>query len=260
MQLLNLWLSGMADHAHASEWISGISGAGGAVLGSLTAIIATEAFNARRHRRDQSERMAAAAFSAYQRLNQIYSVSMIIRDHLREGAKFQKDMNAYLCMVTRPIQRMSPPVIFPIEELWAITKIGGPKMINSINSLDGVFNTLLDSLDGYNVRRKELTDRMPAPADMQKDHGTSELSQEEVKALRPIMADLDGRLEALLPMSESLVSDSFDAIFNVATAEAKPLGKKFEIQIPDPNGQLVKFGAGSKSPIPVPGGKNGGLR
>jgi hypothetical protein len=156
-----------------------------------------------------------------------------------------------LCLATRPIQRMSAPVVFPMDELWAITKIGGANTINAINSLDSVFNMLIDSMDAYTSTRKELTDRMPAPSAMQGQRGTTTLSEEEMAPLFPTVVDLNGRLASLTKIAKRLAGDCFEVLVLIATAESKPLGKKLEMQMPDPTGRLVKFGALLKIPVPV---------
>ena len=245
------WIGGLVDKSHSSEWISGICGIGGAILGSVIALFLTEFLSARRRKKDQLDRFAAAAFAAYQRLNQIYSITIIIRDHLLEGQTAAVKNQMFACLATRPIQQMSAPVVFPMDELWAITKIGGANTINALNSLDSVFNMLNDSMDDYSAARNELTDRMPPPSAMQGQCGTTMLSEDQLAPLLPMVADLNGRLDSLLPMANSLVDDSFRALVLIATAETKPLGPKFEMQMPDPSGKVVKFGAQIKIPVPV---------
>lgn len=244
------WVNGLTNPSHTSEWISGIAGAGGAILGSIVAIIATEFISWRKRKRDQREKLSAAAFTALQRLNQIYSVTITLRDHLKEGKSLSDKQPIQLCLATRPIQRMSSPVIFPAEEMWAMIKIGGGKLLNNIQSLDNVFNMLLDTMDSYNRDRQELTDAIPAPEIMSGHRGTSAVSEQDIIRLRPKIIDLNGRIISCISIADKLAVDAFSSLVLIATSEKRLFGKKFEIQLPNPAGEIVKFGARIKSPVP----------
>lgn len=242
------WLSGITAPSHASEWISGLWGALGAIFGGAVTMCWTEWFNTRSRRRDQKARFAAVTFSAYQRLNHMYSVTTSIRDHLVEGCASRVDSQQPLFLTVRPMMRMSPPMSFPPDEVWDLTQIGGHPLTNAVNSLDYAFNVLLDSMDDYFSRRRELMALFPPPEEWEGDRGSLEITADQLKQFRPRMAELDMSIDQMRSMATSLTKELFQALKMVVYAKSKPLGDKFEIGLRDPEGHQISLKAGAIEP------------
>lgn len=251
MSFLLNWLKDLTASTHSSEWISGITGAAGAILGSLVTVSWTAWYGHRTRRLERREKFAAGAFAAYQRLNQIYSIALVVRNHLDQGQALAAEKGQPACTTTMGMQRMSGPVFFPIEELWTLTQVGGNKLINRVNSLDHAFNSLLDSVDRYGLERQELWVNFPTPDKMDGIVGDVGLTEDQRRALAPGIAALDHILEQLRPMARSIVNDTFEALTLLMHAKSHPLGKNFKIALPSPTGEQVEISAqdGQKGPL-----------
>ncbi len=243
MSFFTEWLKSLITPVHSDEWINGATGAGGAILGGLVTIIWTGWYNRGTRQRERREKFATGAFASYQRLNQIYSVSIQIRDHLDGGHAMAASKHQPICTTTIGVQRMSGPVIFPIEELWTLTQVGGSKLLNRVNSLDHAFNQLLDSVDRYGIARREVWHKLPTPDNMEGIVGNVGLTQEQERKLAPDIAMLDHTLEQIIPIARSIVDDTFEALTLLVHANTKPLGKKFKITLPSPTGETVQISA-----------------
>lgn len=244
------WLanSEILKPAYTLEWISGLIGAGGAVLGSLVTILWTEWFNSRSRKRERREKFSAGSFAAYQRLNKIYSLSVIIRNHLESGiAAAKAERGAPICAKIQPINRLSGPIYFTIEELWTIAQLGGSDLINNINSLDDSFNALLDLMERYERERADILAQV-IPERMEGLVGTLGLTEEQMKRLRPKFAALDAMAVDTAKMATSIVTDCFEALVSLVKVKSRPLGKEFEILLPDPKGRPVKINASGVHP------------
>lgn len=246
------WLDALFGPAHVSEWISGLWGALGAMAGSLITLAWTERFNRRAREEDLKERFGAVAFSTYQRLNHIYSLTCTIRQHFQEGYNRGKKSGGPICLATQPMQRLSPPVFMPIDDLWVLTKIGGAAIINKINNLDYAFNMLQDSVDVYTSMRRDLMDKLPPPATMQGVQGQVDLTNPDVRALLPTFVELDLLIEQCLPIADRIIASSFDSLVALVASHTYPLGKDFEAMLPNPKGRVVKLRAGYSGPIAMP--------
>lgn len=233
------WLHSLVTPTHATEWISGLTGAGGAVLGSLVTVGYTAWYSHRTRLRERREKFAAGSFATFQRLNQIYSVAIKLRDHLREGQMLAEDKDQPVCTVTMGIQRMSGPVSFTIDELWTLTQVSDNTLINRVNSLDHAFNALLDAMDRYASMRDEVWKLLPAPDKIDGIVGSVGLTQAQAQHILPEFAKLDHFLSQLLDISSNVVLDTYDALKLLVFAKAKPLGKNFKVEVPNPQGEVT---------------------
>lgn len=233
------WYDGLFAVGHSNEWITGLIGAGGAILGSAVTVVWTELFNRRTRRRDQKARNAAGSFAAYQRLNQIYSNAVAVKRHLDTSfAEAEKEGAPYLCVLVRPLNRLSGPVEFPVDELWTLVQVGGHVLINRVSSLDHAHNSVMDVMDQYRLVRDEVWSHI-TPESMEGTVGTVAMTPEDLKKLRPRFAELDFMLTQISPIVNSLVDDAFEAFRLLVQAKTKPLGKKFEIGLQKADGTYV---------------------
>ncbi|WP_143146813.1 hypothetical protein [Novosphingobium sp. NDB2Meth1] len=208
----------------------------------------TEWFNRRARKRNDIERKAQVAFATFQRLNQIYSVTLSIESHLREGIERAQQARSYNFLTTQALQRMAAPIYFPVEEIWTLTQIGGADLGNSVGSLDHAFNLLLNALDDYGVKRDVLMNEMPPPTRAEGYKGTMEVDETEILRLTPQIGALELAIEQLHPMAQRLALEAFEALCKVVGAESLPLGKSFEVGLVTPDGQKVVIKAGNPKP------------
>lgn len=247
------WLSGLFAPEHAEAWVGGLTGAFGAVLGSIVTIVWTEWFNKRSFDRQQKERNSAALFGCLHRLNQIYSGSTKIRDHLSEQLTPARAAKAagrvpYAALHVIPMLRMSGPVEFPVEELWLAARVGGDRLINAITALDARFNNLNDTVQMYQEKRAAVFSLLPLPAHVdEQGAATAGLTQEEMARVQPGLYELDSLLEQVEPLSIELVRDAFAALRELVHAEKSPFRKDFKLTLPDPDGHEVVLSS-SESP------------
>jgi hypothetical protein len=145
---------------------------------------------------------------------------------------------------------MSGPVIFPIEELWTLTQVGGRDLVNRVGSLDHAFNSLLDVMSRYDEQRRRVWAKFPPPAHMDGIAASVELTEEQVRMLRPDIEELDHILIQTIPMARRLACDTFEALQLLIHAKTRPLGKKFAVSLPDPTGRSVRISAEDARPRP----------
>lgn len=236
-------LHAVLEPQHASEWINGITGAFGAAVGSMVTIIFTAWFNRRTRAQERREKFAAGAFGAFQRLNQIYSISLGVRDHLLIGQSAAEKSKARPCFTTMALHNPSEPVRFPLEELWTVTQLGGPDLVNAVVSLDHAFNQILRSMEKYSVLRDEVFRLLPSPDEMEGVSGHMSLDASQMKRLLPKFAVLDSVLEQVADNATSLSLDAFTAITRLVRLKSHPLGKAFSVTLPDPNHTDVTISA-----------------
>jgi hypothetical protein len=244
------WINALFDPSHSSEWISGLTGIVGALLGGFVTMMMTEWFNRRTRKQTEKDHRAQVAMATFTRLNSIYSVSRQICSHFNDAVAAAKAANVPLPLQVLPLQRMSTPIFFPLEEQWLLTKIGGPALINSIGSLDHSFNLLLDTVDHYTAERLKLFSMLPPPTTMKGHVGTSVFTPAQLTQIGPQMAICEMVLDQMLPLARDLVSDAFEAIRHLAGAKSMPLGRKWEVGLPDPSGKNVLLKAGCLNPLP----------
>lgn len=233
------WFDGLFVAGHASEWIAGLTGAGGAMFGSVVTVVWTEFFNRRTRKRDQRSRNAAGAFAAFQRLNQIYSSMLTAKRHLDAGiAEAKKSDWPHVCAVVQPMNRLTGPVEFPVDELWTLTQVGGHALINKVSSLDHAYNSMSDMLDVYRVRRDEVWTKF-TPTRMEGAVGSIEMTPAEYKVIQPRFVELDSMVLQLSPLIDRLVVDALEAVRLLVQARGRPLGKTFSVKFPSADGTEV---------------------
>jgi hypothetical protein len=247
------WFGGLFTPEHSEAWVSGFTGAFGAVFGSIVTIIWTEWFNKRSFDRHQKERNSAALFGCLHRLNQIYSGSTKIRDHLNEQLPPARAAKAagevpYASLHVIPMLRMSGPVEFPVEELWLAARAGGDSLINAITALDARYNNLNDTVQMYHDKRVAVLSLLPNPTALD-EQGAAEtgLTEAEMARVQPGLYELDSLLEQMQPLAVELVSDAFAALRELVHAEKSPFRVDFKLALPDPEGREVVL-TSSESP------------
>lgn len=247
------WIGSLFATEHADAWVGGFTGAFGAILGSIVTIAWTEWFNKRSLDRQQKELNSAALFGCLHRLNQIYSGSTKIRDHLHEQLAPARAAKAagqvpYVALHVLPMLRMSGPVEFPVEELWLATRVGGDRLINAITALDARYNNLNDTVQMYQEKRAATLSLLPQPTNVDED-GAAEtgLTREEMARVQPNLYELDTLLEQMQPLAVELVTDAFAALRELVHAEKSPFREDFKLALPDPEGQEVVL-TSSESP------------
>jgi len=238
------WASELLSPSHSSEWISGIAGAGGALLGGLVTMAMTEWFNRRARGREEREARAKVTSATFARLNHIYSVTRQVWEHFAPAIESAKSAGVPIPAQVLPLQRMSTPVFFPVEEQWILTKIGGPELVNSTGALDYAFNLLLDSVERYGSERNEMMQAFPASSVMRGNVGTTFADQSQLNSIRPKIAACEMLLDQIVPMASRLMDDAYEAIICLVGAKSMPLGKKWKVQLIDPQGQTVTLTAG----------------
>lgn len=247
---IQAWFDGLFTTAHTTEWISGLTGAGGAILGSVVTVIWTELFNRRTRRRDQKGRNAAGSFAAYQRLNQIYSNALVVKQHLDGSMAYAiVSHSPYFCMQVVPMNRLAGPVSFPVDELWTLAQVGGHALINRVNSLDHAYNSLAEMMDQYREARTAIWNQM-VPERMDGTTGTVAMTPEVFKTMMPRFVELDSAITQIKPIADSLVADAFEALDLLVHAKAKPLGKAFKLGLPRPDGSVAIIDAKQRRPKP----------
>jgi hypothetical protein len=235
------WAAGLFTAAHSSEWISGLTGAGGAILGSLVTIVWTEWFNKRSAKRETRERLRVGALGAINRLNILYSDMMVVRDHLAEGFIKAHELNAeYLTLAVRPMNRLGENTRFTLEELRALTDIGGSRLLNAVNPLDRLHNVIADLMDMYRIDRTALWEQLPVKAS---DRGVAVfvLTEEQVEYFKPRLSELDEYLEKAHSFASDFVDDAYFALRLFIRARKIPFGRKFGISLTLPQGGLIKL-------------------
>jgi hypothetical protein len=243
---IQAWFDGLSTASHSSEWISGLTGAGGAILGSVVTVIWTELFNRRTRSRDRKSRNAAGAFAAYQRLNQIYSNALVVKQHLDGSMAYAiVSRSPFFCMQVVPMNRLPGPVSFPVDELWTLAQVGGHTLINRVNSLDHAYNSLAEMMDHFRDARIATWNQI-VPERMNGTTGTVAMTPEVFKAMMPRFAELDSAITQIKPIADSLVADAFEALELLVHAKAKPLGKTFKLSLPRADGGVAIIQANEK--------------
>lgn len=148
-----------------------------------------------------------------------------------------------LCLATIPINKLSDRVIFPMDELWALTRMDGIKIINAVNSLDQVFNSLNDAMELYSTRIATLIVDLPHPTNYANFAGEISLTLEDIEKFSPRVGGLNFMLDQILPMSEKVVQGSFNALSLIVRSKRRPLGRNFSISLPDPSGAKITLKA-----------------
>lgn len=243
---LEAWFAALFTDKHSAEWITGFTGAGGAILGSVVTVVWTELFNRRTRRRDQRSRNAAGSFAAYQRLNQIYSNALAVKQHL-DGSMIDAVLSGapFFCARVEPMNRLPGPVSFPVDELWTLSQVGGHRLINRVNSLDHAYNSVAEMMDAYRDTRNQVWGNI-TPERMEGTVGTVAMTPDVFKATLPRFVELDFVLVQLKPIVDALVADTFEAFDLLVHAKTKPLGKKFEISLPRADGSTATMRATEK--------------
>lgn len=225
----------------ASDLVNGAIGIFGAILGSVATVIWTEFFNKRARDRDTKQRNAASSFAVFHKLTQIYSGTIAFRRHLKAGIELAKHEKAdYKCLFLVPYASPSSMVDFTTDELWAMARVGGASLVNAVSALDQQHNAGLRAFETYGVQRTEIQGRLQ-PRAVEGQNANIEMDKAEFLKLAPQLAMLDDLIEQLLAQSETLISETFSAIESLVDAKEKPLGKEFEIELPNPQGSIVKL-------------------
>jgi hypothetical protein len=229
---------------HESELIAGGIGAVGVLAGAFVSVLWTEFFNQRSRKRDRKERFATGTFAVYQKLNYIYSLTMVRRDHLSRGILEAILIGApFLYSTTLPVFGHSKLVEFTTDDLWAITQVGGADLVNTVNSLDNAFNQQSAIMRYYSEERRGLTSRYPPSTRIVDGVASIGVTQEQFFQMQPIIVELDGIVLQTHTLMTQLLTDTFQALRALVYAREKPLGPEFGITLPGLDGKDVAISA-----------------
>jgi hypothetical protein len=235
------WAEGLFATEHIDVWVSGLTGAIGAILGSVVTIAWTEWFNVRSDARKTKERNSAAMFAALHRLNMIYSNAVRFRDHFTASiADAQNNGAPYLALQVRPMNRMTAPIEFPVDELWVLSQVGGDPLLEAVSALDTRYNAVAELAHSYPVERGSVLGRL-TPTNMAGDVASVELTAEQMMSVAPGLAYLDSVITGIASLSTALVPDAFTALRELVYAKDSPFRLSFKIELPDPDGNAVEI-------------------
>jgi hypothetical protein len=240
---VSAWWWSLFDHKYGDQWISGITGAGGAILGGLVVLVVTAIITWLDKRKERKQKMAAAAFATLHKLTKIYSYSMTVRDHIYEGFEIAaRTPNQPKCTKVQPIQRLSGPVEFSVEEHWSMVQAVSSDLHNQVNSLDDSFNLIMDTMELFGKERQRLWAGLnPIAADGL--IGTVEFEGALPVKMQLEYAMLDNILNRTINIAVEVVDDAYKAVVMLVHADTKPLGKKFKIDIKNPQSEVVTISA-----------------
>jgi len=239
-----IWQAG-----HASDWIAGWIGAGGAILGSVVTVTWTELFNRRTRKQDRRARNATAAFSVYSKINKIQSLSTQAYVHFRKNVPDIDNIAQDQWLRTAPFIPHSIPIVFDIDEKWAMIDVAGVTLSNHLQRMDDAHNILCNLLSRYDIVRKSTTaEILPDEYGPNRSFG---FTDKRLQYLSPKFEELQYIIKFILIISKDISDGSVEAMRELVYAKRRPLGEAFEVTMNLSDGTMIQLrtsDAGRHSP------------
>jgi hypothetical protein len=200
----------------------------------LVTVVVTAIMTAADKRRERREKRNAAALVTYHKIAKIFSITRQIRNHLTEQYAFAaKTPDVPRALNFRGMNRLSGPIEFSNDEMWAMGRYGANELFNRIQGLDWSFNSLLDNMDEYRRDRAVAMDKLK-PVEAKGVVGTVELDRQEMVLLTLQFNTLDDLIDQVYPITLIMLNDAFDCMTLLVQARKRPLGKKQIVVLRDP--------------------------
>lgn len=183
------------------------------------------------------ERHNQGAYSLFYKLHSMANDLHHFGAHLNEAKATADKKGTLLWQCLFPISNLPSNREIDSSELVLIHKAGEFELLNEIRNLELIHTGMISSMSAYAVKRSSLGERMPAR--MKGSEGLTELSQEQMDALGPSMAELDTLADGMWEMFASQSEAAMATLVKMNDALTKLVGKSFKLELAK-TGEAIK--------------------
>lgn len=207
---------------YMGEFWAAVAGAvvGGVIAFGLQVINLRAAANQRRE--EAAARRNALGHSLMFKMLQIHSNLHVLNRHLEESFARAKGEP---WQVVLPLANYPAKVHFSPDEMAMLLSLGDDDVFNRVLSLDQIHNARIDGFEAYGASRSAITSVMSA--EMKGMVGTSDLTDAEMRFLRPKMVVANDIIEQLTALCRRDVKEAWEVASELNALLRSKVGLKF---------------------------------
>lgn len=214
-----------------NEFYAAIAGAivGGVIALGIQLLALRAAANERRA--DALERRKALGHALLFKMIQIVSHLHGFNSHVKEAlARAAADgLSGRPWQFVIPLANFPERVHFSTDEMAMLLSLQDDDVFNRIASLDELHNSTVDVFQTYAARRLSLTSMLPAA--MEESVGTTALTESQMLALAPRMAELDGIISTIRLKCDQDERDSKSALTALRDLLHNKIGLTYRLEL-----------------------------
>jgi hypothetical protein len=231
---LQVWGSATASAAYifdiSPQAKSALLGAivGSSVGGTINYWLARRAtrIDTEKREADRREGRKAKAQALMVKLIRVSTFARGIYQHFEE-CRARRPAGPLTWEVVTPIANLPEAFRFEADEIVAVMSLKNDLVANQILDIEGLYNSVLDGVRGYQQLRKEVSALLPARLNGR--IASTDISLDVALKVEPQMLDMNTVLEGLDPMSVSLWALCQRALPSLLEAMRKEFGTTMQI-------------------------------
>jgi hypothetical protein len=213
-----------------TEFVAAIVGAVvGGVIALLVQLIALSAA-ARERQQERLETQAALGRSVLYKMVSIHSNLFKLAAHIDEGYELARQQGREPWEAIMPILNVPDRVVFTPEEMSMLLAQRDDNLFNTLLSMDSIHNSTLAIFLRYAEYRENLGAQLSVDR-MDGNVGSTLLTNEEHKRLRPRMVELNGILDSLRTRGRQDADEAFAALHALLKLLNSKLGLKLTLAL-----------------------------